>query len=79
MLKEEKKLSTEELLAKAEKPAEDAMKLHPFYRGKTQTALRAPVRSFDDFAIWYTPGVASPSKKTPIWCMSTPTNGTPWL
>ncbi len=62
MLKEEKKLSTEELLAKAEKPAEDAMKLHPFYRGKTQTALRAPVRSFNDFAIWYTPGVAAPCR-----------------
>lgn len=62
MLKEEKKLSTEELLAKAEKPAEDAMELHPFYRGKTQTALRAPVRSFDDFAIWYTPGVAAPCR-----------------
>ena len=27
------KTTTEELLAKAYKPAEDAMKLHPFYRG----------------------------------------------
>jgi malate dehydrogenase (oxaloacetate-decarboxylating) len=62
MLKEEKKLSKEELLAKAEEPARDAMRLHPFYRGKTQTALRAPVRSFDDFAIWYTPGVATPCR-----------------
>ncbi|MFC1960565.1 NADP-dependent malic enzyme [Chloroflexota bacterium] len=53
-------VTTEELLAKAEKPAADAMRLHPFYRGKIQTALRASVRSIDDFAIWYTPGVAAP-------------------
>jgi malate dehydrogenase (oxaloacetate-decarboxylating) len=52
----------EELLEKAKKPAADAMRLHPFYRGKIQTALRATVRSFDDFAIWYTPGVAAPCR-----------------
>lgn len=50
----------EELLAKAKKPAEDAMRLHPYYRGKVQTALRAAVHDFSDFAIWYTPGVAAP-------------------
>lgn len=55
-------LSVEQLLAKAKKPAEDAMRLHPFYRGKTQTTLRAAVRSLDDFAIWYTPGVAAPCR-----------------
>jgi len=38
------------------------MLLHPFYRGKTQTALRCPVRTIDDFAIWYTPGVAAPCR-----------------
>lgn len=52
----------EELLAKARKPAEDAMKLHPFYHGKIQIAPRCAVRSLDDFAIWYTPGVAEPCK-----------------
>ena len=31
-------LTKEELLAKARKPAEDAMRLHPFYHGKVQTA-----------------------------------------
>ncbi len=56
------KMSVEELLAKANKPAKDAMLLHPYYRGKTQTALRAAVRSIDDFAIWYTPGVAAPCR-----------------
>jgi malate dehydrogenase (oxaloacetate-decarboxylating) len=56
------KLTGEELLAKAKKPAEDAMRLHPFYRGKVQTALKCAVRGLDDFAIWYTPGVAAPCR-----------------
>jgi malate dehydrogenase (oxaloacetate-decarboxylating) len=55
-------LTKEELLAKAKKPAEDAMRMHPFYRGKVQTALKCPVRGVDDFAIWYTPGVAAPCR-----------------
>ncbi len=50
--------TVEELKKKAEKPGKDAMVLHPFYRGKIQSIGKAPVRSFDDFAIWYTPGVA---------------------
>lgn len=62
MAKELKKVTVEELLAKAKKPAADAMILHPFYRGKVETALKCTVRSFDDFAIWYTPGVADPCK-----------------
>ncbi len=52
----------EELLAKAKKPAEDAMRLHPFYRGKMQTMPRCAIRDFNDFAIWYTPGVAEPCR-----------------
>lgn len=55
-------LSKEELLQKAKKPAEDAMKLHPFYKGKVQTALKCAVRDVNDFSIWYTPGVAAPCK-----------------
>ena len=55
-------LTKEELLAKAKKPAEDAMRLHPYYRGKVQTALKCAVRGLDDFAIWYTPGVAAPCR-----------------
>ena len=58
----EKKVSVEELLAKARKPAEDAMKLHPFYRGKVQVISKCVIRSMDDFAIWYTPGVAEPCR-----------------
>ncbi|MGA2111145.1 MAG: NADP-dependent malic enzyme [Anaerolineales bacterium] len=52
----------EEMLAKAKQPSADAMRLHPFYRGKVEVALKCPVRSFEDFAIWYTPGVAAPCK-----------------
>ena len=50
----------EELLTKAKKPGEDAMKLHPFYKGKIGVTPKACVRNNDDFAIWYTPGVAKP-------------------
>jgi malate dehydrogenase (oxaloacetate-decarboxylating) len=57
-----KDISIEELLAKAKKPSEDAMILHPFYRGKIEMVLKCCVRSFDDFAIWYTPGVATPCR-----------------
>jgi malate dehydrogenase (oxaloacetate-decarboxylating) len=49
----------ETLLAKAQKPSADAMKLHPFYRGKIETGIKVAIRSVDDFAIWYTPGVAA--------------------
>jgi malate dehydrogenase (oxaloacetate-decarboxylating) len=56
------KVDVEALLAKAHKPSGDAMRLHPFYRGKIETALKCTVRDLDDFAIWYTPGVAAPCK-----------------
>jgi len=62
MLKDAPELSVDELLAKAKKPSADAMRLHPFYRGKVETALKCRVRDFSDFAIWYTPGVAAPCK-----------------
>jgi malate dehydrogenase (oxaloacetate-decarboxylating) len=58
----DKKLNVEELLAKATKPASDAMRMHPFYRGKVETTLKCCIRDFNDFAIWYTPGVAAPCK-----------------
>ena len=38
------------------------MRLHPLYRGKMQTLPKCPIRSFDDFAIWYSPGVAAPCR-----------------
>jgi len=51
---------TEELKRKAEQPAKDAMKLHPFYKGKIGITAKCCIRDFTDFAIWYTPGVAAP-------------------
>ena len=56
------KVTKEELLAKAKKPSEDAMRLHPFYRGKISVTSKCVVRDVNDFAIWYTPGVAAPCK-----------------
>jgi len=50
----------DELLAKAHKPAAEALRLHPFYRGKIATALKCPIRSYEDLSIWYSPGVAAP-------------------
>jgi malate dehydrogenase (oxaloacetate-decarboxylating) len=52
--------TVEELKAKAYKPMEDAKVLHPFYRGKIETTLKCCVRDFQDFGIWYTPGVSAP-------------------
>jgi malate dehydrogenase (oxaloacetate-decarboxylating) len=62
MAPNDKKVDVDALLAKAKKPAADAMKLHPFYRGKVETTLKCTVRDFNDFAIWYTPGVAEPCR-----------------
>jgi malate dehydrogenase (oxaloacetate-decarboxylating) len=56
-------VNVEELLQKAKKPAADALKLHPFYKGKMETTLKCTVRGIDDFAIWYTPGVAAPCRE----------------
>ncbi len=55
-------LNVDELLAKAKQPSADAMELHPYYRGKVEIALKCCVRDFNDFAIWYTPGVAAPCR-----------------
>jgi malate dehydrogenase (oxaloacetate-decarboxylating) len=52
--------TVEELKAKAAQPMADAQALHPFYKGKIETTLKCCVRNFDDFAIWYTPGVSKP-------------------
>jgi len=55
-------LTKEELLAQARKPAEDAMRLHPFYQGKVQIAPKVEINDFDDFGVWYSPGVAAPCR-----------------
>ena len=55
-------LTKEELLEKAKKPSQEAMKLHPFYQGKIEITPKCCIRSMDDFSIWYSPGVAEPCK-----------------
>jgi len=59
----EKKVTKEELLAKAKKPAADAMKMHPYYRGKIEIVPKCVIRDINDFSIWYTPGVAEPCRE----------------
>ena len=51
-----------ELLAKAQKASEDAMRLHPLYQGKLEVTPKCRIQSLDDFAIWYSPGVAAPCR-----------------
>ena len=58
-----KKVTVEELLAKAEQPSKDAPRLHKYYKGKLGVGLKCRVRDFNDFAIWYTPGVAAVCKE----------------
>ena len=58
-----KEVTVEELLAKAEQPSKDAMRLHPFYKGKIEVIPKCRIRNFEDFGIWYTPGVAAPCKE----------------
>ncbi len=58
-----KKLTKEQLLEKAKKPAKLALAYHPFYEGKIQVIPKCAIRDPRDFAIWYTPGVAAPCRE----------------
>ena len=58
-----KEITVEELLAKAEQPSKDAKRLHAYYRGKIGVTLKCRIRDINDFAIWYTPGVAAVCKE----------------
>jgi len=60
--KVEAKPTVEELLAKAKRPAQIAPAMHKFYEGKMQVMPRCAITSPDDFAVWYTPGVAAPCR-----------------
>ena len=57
--------TTPKLTSRAGNPAasedEIALRQHSAYRGNVQMMPKCPLRSFDDFAIWYTPGVAAAS------------------
>ncbi|HYM04467.1 MAG TPA: NADP-dependent malic enzyme [Stellaceae bacterium] len=51
-----------ELLARAQKPTQESLRLHPFYRGKVQLMPKCPICGPEDWSVWYTPGVAAPCK-----------------
>jgi malate dehydrogenase (oxaloacetate-decarboxylating) len=59
---ENKIITKEEMLAKAYEPQRLAEIYHPFYKGKIEVTPKCVIRSFDDFGIWYTPGVAQSCK-----------------
>ena len=59
----EHKPTVEELLEKAKWPQKVAPGRHKFYQGKVETLPKCSIRTFDDFGIWYTPGVAAPCKE----------------
>lgn len=60
---EERKPTVEELLAKAKKPSLLSPPMHKFYEGKVQIMPKCAITSPNDFAIWYTPGVAAACKE----------------
>ncbi len=47
--------------AETKKTSELSLRLHEYYKGKIEVELKCPVSSFQDFSVWYTPGVAKPS------------------
>ena len=60
--KPEAKPTVDELLLRAKRPAQIAPAMHRFYAGKMQVMPRCAITSPDDFAVWYTPGVAAPCR-----------------
>ena len=56
------KPNPDELLSKAQKPSEDALRLHALYKGKLEVTPKCPIWSSQDFAVWYSPGVAAPCR-----------------
>ena len=46
--------------ARTERADARALALHERYRGKMQSFPKVPISGLDDFAVWYTPGVAAP-------------------
>ena len=52
----------EDLEARAQKPAEEAVRRHALHRGKIQMLPKCEILGPEDFAVWYTPGVAAPCR-----------------
>jgi malate dehydrogenase (oxaloacetate-decarboxylating) len=60
---EEHRPTVDELLAKAKEPSLLSPPLHKFYGGKVQILPKCSIEGYQDFAIWYTPGVAAACKE----------------
>lgn len=59
----EKALPTEaDEAAHTEELSERAVRLARHFQGKIETVPKVPVRSLEDFALWYTPGIAQVSR-----------------
>ncbi len=43
--------------------SQDVTELHRLYQGKIQIVPKCAIRNYQDFSIWYTPGVAEPCKR----------------
>jgi malate dehydrogenase (oxaloacetate-decarboxylating) len=54
--------TVKQLLKSADEPSRQARKLHSFYKGKMEVVPKCRIRDFHDFAVWYTPGVATVCK-----------------
>jgi len=53
------KINVKKLLTAAQKPSQLARKMHPFYRGKIEVVPKCRIKDFNDFSVWYSPGVAA--------------------
>jgi malate dehydrogenase (oxaloacetate-decarboxylating) len=60
---QEHRPTADELIEKAKKPSLLSPPLHKFYGGKLQVMPKCSINSYQDFAIWYTPGVAAACKE----------------
>ena len=59
----ESKLTIEQRIEQANRPAKESPARHAYYRGKIETTLKCPVTGCEDFGVWYTPGVAAPCRE----------------
>jgi len=76
---EKNKVTKEELLEKAKKPAQDALKMHPYYKGKIEVVPKFGISTILPSGIL--PALqnhARRSTRTLIWAMNTQTERT-WL
>lgn len=55
-------IDVNKLIEKTKIPGRKAVPWHRFYGGKIEVMPKCAISSFDDFAVWYTPGVAEPCK-----------------